>query len=333
MHDNERHALIGKYLSGTATKAEEERLLAWYRRRNDGEEVVWDADTPDGEHEVRSRMLARITAHARLTVGQQPLKRFRRTRAIGIAAALLVGLSMIGVLAWYLGLGGIRSQQVIAIAPVKQVENRFIILPDSSRVLLRPGSTLVYRSDFKGATREVALTGEGYFDIRKQENKPFIIHTGKLKTTVLGTAFTIKTDKHQHEVSVTVQRGKVKVEDDKQVLAELTANQQMVYDADAKRSQQEAVVAVDELQWTHEDMRFDAMPFSELTTRLERRYGIAIRFAHEGLGNCPVSGLFRGTETLDEVLDILCATRNASYTKTKDGQVLIDGTGCRLQQG
>ncbi|HEY0271892.1 MAG TPA: FecR domain-containing protein, partial [Chitinophaga sp.] len=68
---------------------------------------------------------------------------------------------------------------------------RSLTLSDGSRVVLRAGSRLEYLPAFTGNSRSVKLVGEAYFDIAPDKKHPFIIYTGKVKTTVLGTAFNI----------------------------------------------------------------------------------------------------------------------------------------------
>src|SRR5207248_3097180 len=98
---------------------------------------------------------------------------------------------------------------------------RHIVLPDSSTVVLHAGSRLLFPEAFSVNTREVTLVGEAYFDIVHREAQPFIIHTGQLKTTVLGTAFNIRAYDSSQEVMVSVTKGRVRVESGNQVLAEL----------------------------------------------------------------------------------------------------------------
>lgn len=327
MKSDEVLQLIEKYLSGTATDSEKEELLTWYRSQHEGE-IIWEVNSEDEEEsEVKSRMLMQIQAHA--SASRRLASRTAWVGALRVAAVLLIGVLTIGGVWWKWKGNETSTEQLIAVAPAKQFENRFVILPDSSKVLLRPGSTLEYVTDFSGRTREVSLRGEGYFDVKPKAGQPFIIHTGKVKTTVLGTSFTIKADDLEQEVSVTVQRGKVLVEDEQQVLAELTDNQQVVYTIASESSRTQDVEVGETLLWTTIDMSFDDLPFKELATRLGRRYGVSISFEHAGLENCPISGRFSGTESLEEVLDILSLTRNTTYKKI-DGTILVSGKGCNL---
>lgn len=320
MENNELYHLIRKYLQGTASTAERERLLKWYRQ--DAErDVFWEMDDPYEEELVRNRIRSKIWMELDENVANR--KTWKRLWLYTAVAA--VCLAVLGISFWKMNDKGLET--LIATSPKEQSENRFVLLPDSSRVVLRPGSRLEYKTDFKGATREVSLVGEAYFDIHRKENQPFIIHTGKVKTIVLGTAFTIKATDGE-EVQVMVQRGKVRVEREEKVLAELTANQQIETRAEpAGLQDQETTVAENTFDWTARDMRFDAQAFGELASRLERRYGVEIRFINPDLAECPISGKFSGLETLEEVLGFLCTARGAAFKRT--GQVIdIDGKGC-----
>lgn len=326
MKNDQLDRLLAKYLAGTATESETEELLTWYRDRiNDGD-VEWPSETADEKENLKIRMLEQI--------GKKTFLK-KRTKArntylprYAAAALLLLGLS--------LGLFWMVEQKPetpfvandVAV-PDQQVENRYVLLPDSSTVILRPGSHLLYVSDFSGRTREVELQGEGYFEIANNPKKPFIVHTGEIKTTVLGTKFTVKTGGDDADVSVSVKEGKVKVQTKDVMIAELAANEQVLFDTRTAQSKQIVLEqASPAFVWTTADMRFDGVPFGELAERLKRRYAVEISFADPALKNCLVSGRFDATETLDMVLGNLCATRNATYEETKPGKFVIYGDGC-----
>jgi transmembrane sensor len=323
MKNHNLDVLIDKYLRGTATEEERVCLHEWYRSQEEGD-IIWEMKDEQEEQAIRARLRENIWAEAQIGATRSVLK-WRKWIPIA-AAVLLVALASIW---WSKEANRIdNTENLIAATPQEQVESRFVLLPDSTRVLLRPGSTLEYRSDFSGDTREVALEGEGYFDVSHRPDQPFIIHTGKVRTVVLGTAFTIKSSADQKDVSVIVQRGKVRVERENGVLAELIANQKIEIHAESTPQKQQNITPEESFSWTGEDLRFDNMAFGELTKRLQRRYDVQIKFVNEDLANCPVSGRFVGTESLEEVLDILCTTRNATYKETETKEILIQGKAC-----
>ena len=108
-------------------------------------------------------------------------------------------------------------------------EHKKLTLPDGSTVILNRHSKLSYSQDPAAKKREVTLSGEGYFDVRHDHSRPFIVNAGKLSTTVLGTAFNIKTSVNDSKVIITVVRGKVRVTKKDNVIGVLTPNQQIAY--------------------------------------------------------------------------------------------------------
>jgi len=204
---------------------------------------------------------------------------------------------------------------------------RYITLPDGSSVVLHSGSKLEYPVEFKEDVREVTLLGEAYFDIIHNPAKPFVIHTGKVRTTVLGTAFNIKSDEKQVIVSVT--RGKVKVESGLETLAVLTTDQQIQYNVPkAVRVRHTVDATTIVTDWTKEDMVFDGISFEEIAGLLSKRYGVPVRFKNESLKKCKIRASFSGTETLEQVSTVLSAIRNGSFEQLKDGTILFNGEGC-----
>src|SRR6202012_4985743 len=144
---------------------------------------------------------------------------------------------------------------------------------------------LDYPAAFPADSREVTLRGQAYFDVRHDDRKPFIIHTGKVSTTVLGTAFNISSDSNKVTVSVT--GGKVRVQDGKKILAELTPNQQIVYKVPEEAAEKTTVNAEQLVtNWTKQDMEFDGDSFGGIAEVLSKRYGVMIRFKNPELTKC-----------------------------------------------
>jgi len=205
--------------------------------------------------------------------------------------------------------------------------NRYLVLSDGSKVLLHGNSKLEYAA-FTGATREVTLTGEAYFDVAHDAGKPFIIHSGNIKTTVLGTAFNIKAWPTEQEITVTVTRGKVKVENESGVLGIITPDQQLSFNTQNKQLKQETVNAEEELSWKNQEYTMDNVTIDEAITELQIRYGIIIEIAAaENPGKCRVTASFKQDESLDYVLNVICKLYKASW-KNDNGKIVISNIHC-----
>jgi ferric-dicitrate binding protein FerR (iron transport regulator) len=334
MMTNNEHIdyLLRQYTSNEASPEEISALFDWIRQsEHDGPlrdtmQLLWARYRPDEQLPAADweAMYARII-HSHQSVAM-PRKRIRWSQLA--MAASITGLLVLGIWWWKKGASPKSITQQETGASIVAY-TRHITLPDGSTVVLHANSQLIYPAAFTRNIREVSLAGEAYFDIVHREAQPFIIHTGHVKTTVLGTAFNIRAWANNPEVLVSVTRGRVRVENEQQMLAELTANQQITYNIQQTQTRQQEVNATRLVtDWTKKDMIFASIPFEQIAEVLSHRYGIPVHFKNEALKHCPIRASFSGTESLKEVMTVLCEVRNASYTITAQNGVEIDGEGC-----
>ena len=208
-----------------------------------------------------------------------------------------------------------RSMQteMVEVLDPSGIQSR-ITLSDGSTVILKEGGRLSQKNNFGGSTREIILEGEAFFDIAHNPNKPFVIHTGRIKTTVLGTSFSIKAVPGENSITVTVTEGKVKVEDGTKLLATLGANQQFIHGIEADHWQEQAITVEHEIDWQLHELIFSNMPFGDIAQDLAVRYGINIVFASEDLKQRRITALLDNRDSIDELLKFLGASQNATYT-------------------
>ena len=304
MEDKEIHILIEKYLSNTATSDEIQKLNNWYRL-HESEEVIWDNEK---EQAVKGRILYGIKSNI-----QQRKQSFPQQKIwFSVAAAILIAISLFSYHKFNSSLVTDAALSTSYLPALAQ-ENRYILLADSSIVILKPGSELKYPDVFNGGQRVVELTGEGYFDIKHRANQPFIIHTGKVKTTVLGTAFTIKAI-NESEVEVFVNRGKVKVENEENEIAVLTANRKLIYHPISSLTKEDkSIIVADKFDWEDTSLDFDGLTFLDIAKKLEHRYDVKIKFSNSELAQYQLSGTFSGIAHVNEILMILCKTSGSQY--------------------
>ncbi len=316
-----------KWMNGTITPEEKELFEQWYNQPPP-EAVEWKGD--ENEFSLKHRLFKEINAKLKTEAAVINLNtRKRIVRNIAVAV-IFISLFTSGIYFW---LHSTKPQPIaksFASNPAKpEVYTRYVMLSDGSTVILHAGSTLTCEQAFNKSTREVTLIGEAYFDIKHDAKKPFIIHTGNIKTTVVGTAFNIKACSDAKEIVVSVTRGKVRVEDEHKVLAILTANKQVVYNVNSLSTQEKKINAMAVItDWTKEDMDFNSESFQSIANELSKRYNVVIQFKNESLKQCPIKAYFNGTESLNEVLDVVCAVRNATYVINNNKDIIIDGEGC-----
>jgi ferric-dicitrate binding protein FerR (iron transport regulator) len=324
INKKEFHSIVKKYLDGNATPQETELVEQYYMSFNDQPEILdqlSDHEVNFLDNRINRGISKKINAHQKRVI---PIYQNVYVRAavlfIGILTATIFYIS-------YNKTAVLPVQKLFAEAPAKTLENKFTTLADGSKILLHKGSKLTWTNSFNKSTREVYLSGEAYFDIQHDAARPFIIHTGKVKTTVLGTAFNIKAYPGQENIIVSVTRGRVKVEDDKKILAILTPEEQVVYHNQSSVSEPQKLIAPDALSWAKFDLSFEATPYKVLAEKIEQHYGITLRFTNPRLELCQLTGKFSGILTLEQVMDILAIASNTKYVIDED-IVTIDGKGC-----
>lgn len=264
-------------------------------------------------------------------------------RAWAIAAMLV---AVLGV-AWYLVMTPKVGFEVATINEMNEpslvettnssLEPLYLLLNDSSEVILSPKSSLRYPSKFTENDRIVYLTGEASFSV-KHQGQTFMVRTGEMVTKVLGTKFVVSAFEKEKRITVQVLSGKVSVfrsepasEPKKKEVSGLilTANQAAIFEKDVHQLTKTLVanpVIVSKIPQETE-FRYDEVAMPEILHELEHSYGITIQFDEQSLRTCKITATL-GNESLYEKLDLLCKTISANY-EIVDGQIVLSGKGCR----
>lgn len=353
MQSNARFVyLFGRYMDKSYTPAEKDEFMACvrqpendallrellrkasqaglpvYKQREEKADAIFGAIT--GRDQWQEAATAETAAPARVRMyGATRLLRYAAVAVIALAAGL----------GFYYFSGPAAKPAVAVQAPApaipakaaKTEEHRYIVLPDGSKVLLNSGSQLDYPAAFSGRRREVYLRGQAWFDIKQDTRKPFIVHTGKVKTVVLGTAFDIKAFPGQASVVVTVARGKVRVENEHKTLGILVHNEQLTVKDKEETSTRQLVKTEEAISWKAVDVLFDDTPLGEAVAELEKRFSIGITLEKAELAYCRVTASFLHHETAEEIIRVLCRINHMQYRSAGDNNnhLVLSGEGCR----
>ena len=194
-----------------------------------------------------------------------------------------------------------------------------VILADGTTVHLNAGSKLTYPVRFAGKRRVVALEGEAYFDVVKDETRPFIVQTHLGEVTVLGTAFNINayTDA---SVYTTLVHGKVQFSSSSIGTTILSPGEQAVVSANGSEKR---MVDLDEyVGWVDGRYVFNNRPLGEIMQTFERWYDIQVYYETPHLRDITYSGSLKRYGTINSFLDALELTGDLTY-KISGRNILI----------
>lgn len=220
----------------------------------------------------------------------------------------------------------------------KSIQPLNMTLSDGTVVTLKKGSKLQVAPDFGQQTRTVYLTGDAFFEVKKDAQHPFLVIAGGVITKVLGTSFNVRAYANESNTLVSVQTGRVTVykqekSSDKntrhpeQIL--LTPNQQVVFEREerklVKTLVENPIILLNEKN--NINFTFNETPIADVLTQLEVAYGVKFIFDKELLTHCNLTAVF-GNEPLYDKIDIICETIQARY-EIADGQIVIYAKGCK----
>ncbi|PYF68996.1 FecR family protein [Pedobacter nutrimenti] len=305
------HDLIEKYANGSATELQKEALLTWYRK--DIAEVEWPAEHPDEKSRLKQQMFIRLQHQIR------PSKIHRKRKVWQLVASIFMAISILLIGKQYLNkLAG--SDYTTITNPSGKL--KLVLLPDGTKVWMNASSSLRYLSSFK-AKREVHLIGEGYFDVVHDSLHPFVVQSGALRTTVLGTSFDVKFYPGDRFAYVTVIRGKVKVQQQKKTLGVLNPSAELLLDNHTGGIK---ITQVDPNQvsgWSRGLMEFSGKTLEEISMSLGRWYNVRFIFPDAGLGAARYYLKFNHKLSLNEILAIMTETTGLVFKTDLQHRIIM----------
>lgn len=201
-----------------------------------------------------------------------------------------------------------------------------LYLPDGTLVWLNAGSRMAYSQGFGVEERQVKLTGEGYFEVKKDEKLPFMVQTKALKVRVLGTKFNFRDYPEDEEVIVSLLEGKVALDNliRREKALFLIPNERAVLNKKSGKMLLEKALATNASQWKNGYLFFDEELLPDIVKELERSYGVEIRIANDALKHFRFYGNFvKREQSITEVMEALAATGKIHYKVEKGGCIVL----------
>ncbi|WP_443943907.1 FecR family protein [Pedobacter sp. AW1-32] len=239
-----------------------------------------------------------------------------------VAAAVIVLVSVLLLSRQYIGRLIFKHPTDWMLAQTLPGERKTLTLADGTQVHINAGSHLKYPRKFQGDTRTVILSGEAFFDVKKDAKHPFVIQTDKIQVKVLGTAFDVKAYEDDDFTETTLIRGRVEIilNNRKSAPIILKPNDKFLLANDSEEANLGTLTyftsndpnAIIETSWIHDELMFKNKDFSSISKLFERWYGVKVVFKDPAVKSFKFTGQFK-KENVSEALHALQLIENFNY--------------------
>lgn len=269
--------LLDRFRTGTLTKEMLQELRAKVSSASEEEMESWlDSPVWDAEEKYEPEQ-ARLDAMERRLMERTGATHTSRKnilswwRSTGIAAAILIPLVLIG--AYFFGrLGGSAPDMTRVVCQAG--EERTATLPDGTVVSMRGESELNYPEDFGQGSREVTFTGDGYFEVSRNEKLPFCVSVDGMQVKVLGTVFSLTAPDKSEYTDVFLESGRVEVTSLKTgTTAQLTPGCSAIVDRKNGQLTVESAPEGVAPDWKMDELIFDNVEPDMVIASIEKVYG------------------------------------------------------------
>jgi len=306
--------ILYKFFEGKVSAEEKERIREWLSDPANQQIMIEEREFFNALHLSNTKYERPVKKR-----NEQPKIRFIIREFLKIAAIIIFTAGIAGLF-FISKMNDIKEAMNIVHVPPGQRVN--LTLPDGTHVSLNAGSELRYSAYFSGSNREVQLNGEAFFNVKHNEQKPFVVHTRKCDIEVLGTKFNVESYDNSDDFSTSLIEGSVKLTNavDFSDILILRPDSQATFRNGKLRA--DLIQDYDYFRWQEGLICFKDMEFGELMTRFEKYYDVKIIVENKDISKKIFSGKFRVSDGIDNALRILQKDTKYIYEKNHDATVL-----------
>lgn len=319
-HDRTRYELlIIREFEGELSAQEKRELDAWLRNSQnrtfyEEQQKLWQSMDDYRRMRTVNKKEALKKVEMKLSV-RFPAERLLRSLE-RVAAILFIPLLLAGI--WFFSArtlsGNDYGQMVYNTVEVPLGMRSSLVLPDGTSVSLNAGSRLRYPVFFSRTERAVELMGEAYFDVTKDERRPFVVSASDILVRVLGTSFNCSAYPEDERVETALIQGKIEISgrtkgENKIVLkpGELAVFAKHRRTIEKKSTNLDKYVA-----WKSGRLIFRDDPMATVLEKLGRWYNVEFQVENDEILGYEYSATFSG-ESLDQVLRMLALSAPISF--------------------
>ena len=199
-------------------------------------------------------------------------------------------------------------------------------MPDGTTAFLNKKSSIVYEYSPRQKTRKVKLKGEGFFEVKHEEEKPFVIEVEEVRVRDIGTAFNVRAYPESDTVEVIVKTGEVQIYTAKNTGLDLKAGETGIYSKRLREFYRLEKIDTNALSYKTGVFSFNNTDLKSVIEKINAVYGSKIKLGNQGLAACRLTVSFHN-DTLDTVVDVIAETLKLTMTR-KGKEIVLNGPGC-----
>jgi transmembrane sensor len=348
LEKNMNKEILIKYLNNNCTDKEFEELAGWLENKTTTDVgkywsydywKIFEADLKKKDEKKYSALLDKIHHEINLKHQKNLENKLINFSKIGkwlSRAAAILFIPLLGVVCYLLSDSNLQmnkftdlSLTVDSLEVIAPIGSRTVVqLSDGTEVNLNYGSKIKYPQNFTGDTREISLSGEAYFEVVHNPDKPFIVRTGKLNVKALGTEFNVNTYPDNDIIATTLVEGKVIIEkilpDNKTgQIGTMAPGQHIAYNSKTGKISSTQVNVENYIAWKEGKLVFDNTSILQVTEKLSRMFNVEFYVADD-IKDLTYTVTF-ADDPLYLILDLMTETTPIKYTRFPRKK-LDDGT-------
>lgn len=322
--------LIAASLSGRITEEDSNLLDEWRDQSGENKEEFdylsrfWKEQSGTGKIINAEELEQGIWERAQ-NESNQPFKKNRSVwKNFMYLAAAFLGVLLVSYLMLKSSSNEIQELPVVSKVITKSAQRGQKIqlrLPDQTLVVLNSNSHIEYPEKFSAGNRTIRLVGEAYFDVVRDESRPFTVISNSVRTKVLGTTFNIRAYPDENDIKVGVIEGKVQVYSEGQTEIPfnhtLTPNQMSVIKLDEKLVMKKGFDTKEFIAWKDWVLEFKDQSLRVIFSELEKWYDVDISISSGVDLDKTYSGSFEN-ETLKAVMEALSYSGEFRFERSRN---------------
>lgn len=187
-----------------------------------------------------------------------------------------------------------------------------VVLADGTKVWLNSASRLIYPQSFMGKERRVVLSGEAFFDVTHDAERPFVVETSRMNVKVLGTRFNVNDYDDNEEVSTTLVNGSVEIISGDQQAFRLVPGEQ-AYGKENELEKREVNVRL-YTSWIDRKFLFNNTELEEIAKQISRWYDVEIFFSSESVKKVRFTGAIVKFKPLEDLVRMIESTSQVRFS-------------------